>query len=64
MIDRTDVLTAIRVDLTIILLPKIGWLAASCMLAANHVPLDVAIRVLAQPRERRHVEIAPLRFPV
>lgn len=54
MIERTDVMTASRVDLTLILLPAIGWLAASCMLAANQVPLDVAVRVLVLPLERRN----------
>lgn len=31
---RTDFITASRVDLTLILLPTITWLEASCMLAS------------------------------
>jgi hypothetical protein len=50
---RTDHLTAARVDLTLILLPAITWLEASCMLALSGVPEAVAARVLALPRQRR-----------
>lgn len=50
---RTDILTAMRVDLALTLLPAISWLEASCMLATSGVPADVAARVLAQPKRRR-----------
>lgn len=53
MTPRTDFLTAVRVDLTLLLLPAITWIEASCMLAARGVPADVAARVLALPLERR-----------
>jgi hypothetical protein len=53
MIKRTDSITASRVDLTLMLLPSIGWLEAAYTLAANDVPLEVAARVLALPFERR-----------
>ena len=53
MIERTDVITASRVDLALILLPTITWLEASIMLAASGVPESVAARVLALPLERR-----------
>lgn len=61
MIERTDLLTASRVDLTLILLPEIGWLAASCTLAVSGVPIEVAARVLAMPAEpkRRPVTLPP-----
>lgn len=52
---RTDFLTASRVDLTLLLLPAITWLEASCMLAVSGVPAEVAARVLALPLERRQV---------
>lgn len=55
MNERIDQLTAMRVDLTLILLPLIGWLEASVTLAANEVPLEVAARVMALPMERRAV---------
>jgi hypothetical protein len=53
MTPRTDHLTATRVDLTLILLPLIGRWEAAWTLAENHVPLEVAARVLAEPRRRR-----------
>jgi hypothetical protein len=53
MTPRTDTITACRVDLTLMLLPAIGWWEAAWTLAANNVPLEVAARVLALPMERR-----------
>lgn len=53
MTPRTDIITASRVDLTLILLPAISWLEASCMLAVSGVPAEVAARVLAEPVRRR-----------
>lgn len=53
MTPRADLVTASRVDLTLILLPLIGQWEAAWTLAANEVPLDVAARVLALPLERR-----------
>ena len=53
MNQRTDLITAMRVDLTLILLPAIGWLEAATTLATNEVPLEVAARVMALPMERR-----------
>jgi hypothetical protein len=52
---RTDVMTAARVDATLILLPLIGWLEASCTLALNGVPIHVAARVLAIPSAHRRI---------
>ena len=57
MTERTDIITASRVDLTLILLPVIGWLEAASTLAANDVPLEVAARVLALPLERRASDV-------
>jgi hypothetical protein len=57
MIERTDYVTAARVDATLILLPLIGWLEASRTLAVNHVPVDVAARVLSLPMARRQVDV-------
>lgn len=42
MTQRTDTLTAMRVDLTLILVPAISWLEASRMLALSGVPAEVA----------------------
>jgi hypothetical protein len=53
MDQRADLLTASRVDLGLILLPEIGWLAAAVMFAVSGVPAEVAARVLALPLERR-----------
>jgi hypothetical protein len=53
MTPRTDLITASRVDLTLILLPLIGRWEAAWTLAANDVPLEVAARVMALPLERR-----------
>lgn len=50
---RTDLITASRVDLTLLLLPAITWLEASRMLALSGVPVEVAARVLARPDARR-----------
>ena len=55
MTPRTDILTASRVDLALILLDEITWLEASCMLAVSGVPADVAARVLVLPGARRQV---------
>lgn len=57
MIKRTDLVTAAKVDATIILLPLIGWLEASHTLAANDVPIDVAARVLARPLLCRSIDL-------
>lgn len=62
MSQRTDLITGYRVDLTLILLPTIGWLEAAWMLAANNVPLEVAARVLALPRERRASNVSLAAF--
>lgn len=62
MTERTDLITACRVDLTLILLPTIGWLEAAWMLAANSVPLEVASRVLALPRKRRASDLSLAAF--
>jgi hypothetical protein len=53
----SDLITASRIDLTLALLPAITWLEASCTLAANRVPADVAARVLADPSHRRKTTI-------
>lgn len=53
MVPRTDLITASRVDLALILLPEVGWLAVACTLASSGVPAEVAARVLALPFERR-----------
>jgi len=55
MTPRTDLLTASRVDLGLILLPEVGWLAAAVMLALSGVPAEVAARALALPGARRAV---------
>jgi hypothetical protein len=54
---RTDLITASRVDLTLALLPLIGWWEASWTLAANGVPLDVAVRVMVVPGARRTMSL-------
>lgn len=56
---RTDVMTAARVDATIILLPLIGWMEATRTLAANSVPVEVAARVMTMPMARRKINIMP-----
>jgi hypothetical protein len=56
---RTNVITAARVDATLILLSLIGWLEASCTLAANDVQDDVAARVLTLPMARRKIKVTP-----
>jgi hypothetical protein len=62
MTERTDLITASRVDLALILLPISTWLEASCMLALSGVPVEVAARVIAEPAERRATQ--PGAFPV
>ncbi|MDK6077951.1 hypothetical protein [Massilia varians] len=59
MTQRIDTITAMRVDLALILLPAISWLEASCMLATSGVPAEVAARVLAEPNDRRRLDLAP-----
>jgi hypothetical protein len=58
MNSRIDLITARRVDLVLILLPIIGRWEAACSLAADGVPIEVAARVLALPKERRHLRPA------
>lgn len=58
MTPRLDLITASQIDLALLLLPEVGWLATSCMLATSGVPADVAARVLALPLERRPYSIA------
>lgn len=53
MVERTDLITASRVDLALILMPAITWQEASVMLAVSGVPAEVAARVMALPLERR-----------
>jgi hypothetical protein len=50
---RSDLTTASRVDLALILLPLIGWWEVSRTMAVSGVPADVAARVLALPSARR-----------
>ena len=57
MTPRTDIATASKVDLTLTLLPTIGWLNAACTLAVSEVPLEVAARVLALPSARRAIDL-------
>jgi hypothetical protein len=57
MTPRTNLITASQVDLALLLLPDVGWLATSCTLAASGVPLDVAVRVMALPLARRPCSI-------
>jgi hypothetical protein len=59
MTPRTDTLAASRVDLVLILLPVVSWLEATCALAANGVPAEVAARVMALPLERRPYDHLP-----
>jgi hypothetical protein len=56
MKQRIDLITASRVDLALILLPLVGWLKTSVMLAANGVPIEVAVRVLVLPMARRTID--------
>lgn len=57
MDSRIDTITASRIDLTLLLLPDVGWLAAAVTLAVSGVPEEVAARVLALPLERRPVNV-------
>lgn len=52
MTPRTDLTTASRVDLILILLPEIGWRDAFYSLAASGMPCEVATRVLTMSAER------------
>jgi hypothetical protein len=56
MKQRIDLITASRVDLALILLPLVGWLKTSVMLAVNGVPIEVAARVLVLPMARRTID--------
>jgi hypothetical protein len=58
MTPRTDLITASRVDLALLLLLDVGWLATSYTVAVSGVPAEVAARVLARPLERRPYSIA------
>jgi hypothetical protein len=62
MISRIDLVTASRVDLVLTLLPVIGWLEATYSLAVSGVPLDVAVRVMALPAERRRSPLSTAVF--
>lgn len=56
MNSRADLITASRVDLVLLLLPEIDWLAAAVTMAVSGVPEEVAARVLALPLGRRPVD--------
>jgi hypothetical protein len=56
MTPRTDLVTASRVDLALILLPVVGWLKTSVILATSGVPVEVAARVLILPMARRSID--------
>jgi hypothetical protein len=58
MLERTDLTTASRVELALILMPYVGWLATSVSLATSGVPLEVAVRVLVNPGARRRLDIS------
>jgi hypothetical protein len=58
MTPRTDLITASVVDLSLILLPAITWIEASCMLAVSGVPAEIAARVIALPLERRAINLS------
>jgi hypothetical protein len=60
---RTNLIIVCRVDLTLLLLPTIGWREPAWTLAANDVPLEVAARVLASLLKRRTIDLS-LRFGV
>jgi hypothetical protein len=64
MIERTDLVTASRVDLALILLPLVGWLETSHTLGESGVPVEVAARVLALPRERRSLGAVALQWAI
>jgi hypothetical protein len=53
MNERTDIITAMWVEVTLMLQPAIGWLQALVALAVNAVSQEVAARVLTMPFERR-----------
>jgi hypothetical protein len=46
---------AMRIDGAIILLPMVGLHEAASMLARQHVPLMLAVRVLVTPSRRRSI---------
>lgn len=52
---RTDLMTASRVDVALILLPMIGAEEAERMLIDSSVPRAVIERVLTRPVERRPI---------
>ena len=56
---RTDILTASRVDLVLLLLPMLSKSEAFSSLIQSGVPLEVAMRVLEMPYERRPIEPPP-----
>jgi hypothetical protein len=53
---RTDLVTASRAELAVILLPLVGTQQAARMLARNLVPVGVAVQVLVDPARRRAAE--------
>jgi 16S rRNA G527 N7-methylase RsmG len=59
---RTNFLKAIRVDLTLELLPITGRLEAAWIRAASNVPLEVAGRALALPLERCSLDRVDVRL--
>jgi len=59
MRERKDILTASRVDLVLLLLPILSKSEAFCSLIQSGVPLEVTMRVLELPYERRPIEPPP-----
>jgi hypothetical protein len=56
---RIDRLTAVLIDAVLNNLARQSTMEAARALAGNNVPIEVALRVLTRPHERREYPVSP-----
>lgn len=63
MTNRTDRTTALFIDAVIKMSVGRGTTEVACLLYGNAVPLEIAVRVLTRPQDRRCRAVAPSKIP-
>lgn len=63
MINRTDRTTALFIDAVIKMSAGRGTTEVACLLCGHGVPLEIAVRVLTRPHDRRRGAVARSKIP-
>lgn len=63
MINRTDRTTALFIDAVIKMSAGRGTTEVACLLCGHGVPLEIAVRVLTRPQDRRRSAVPRLKIP-